>query len=375
MESGSGDPWIPDGWVGYVAAAGELIQWSADYVIGPHSLKLNNVDGLQATGFQTDKFDVEAGKTYRAKFWLKWTGENSGNMKYLMKNGNGTTNMNDLIFSLNRGDFVDWKMVTRDFLCTISGPDARFRFRGAASPTIWLVDQVSVVERTGDSYHASTPTERDASLSDVFMNTRYNVGGNVWFDVLDDGLQGTAWDILTHKLQDTAWDILNQNIRPIAWDILNHINRDIAWDILNHNSRDIAWDILNHNVRDIVWDILNTNTRGIAWDILTHSNQEFSWSVFARVLYFIQQFYAKAICFDYNISEPQIFNKQIVHPVSFDFKSTETIDDTIYLHGEVFDTIAVSTPVTFNFQIKKPVKFTFGVATVLEGEQVEYPPA
>jgi hypothetical protein len=235
--------------------------------------------------------------------------------------------------------------------------------------------------------------------SGIFDNISLGCPGNISWDISNQIDRNTAWDILNSNSRNVAWDILNDSPRSIAWDILNHNSRDIAWDILNENTRDIAWDILNTNIRDVAWDILNekvdsiawdilnsrdtdttwailnTNAREIAWDIINDNPQAFSWSVFARVLYFIQQFFIKSICFNYNISEPQMFNKQIVQPVPFTFKSTGTINDTIHLHGEVFDTITISTPTTFNFQIKKPVQFTFNLTEILEGEQVEYPPA
>jgi hypothetical protein len=334
MESGSGDPWTPDGWVGYVAQAGELIQWAADYIIGPHSIKINNRDGGQATGMQTDQFVTEVGKTYRLKFWAKWTGEEAGAMKYLVKNGNGSTNMNGQLFSLSTGAFVNWKMVTRDFLCTIAGSSGRLRFRGNASPTTWLIDQVSLIELTSDSYYTPDPTEQLTVGSDFFKSSR---GGDVWHHSIDDS------------------------------------PRDVTWAILNKNIQAIAWDILNENNPSIAWDILNVSARAIAWDILNATEQPFSWSVFAKTLYYIQRFIVNAICFDYKIKEPIQFSKQIMEPLEWTFYPTGTVVETSYLQGDVFDTINVSSPVQFNFQIKEPITFTFKVATVLQGESIEYP--
>jgi hypothetical protein len=375
METGADDGsgrWLPEGW----SASGNqqlLEQVDTTSAFGTHSLRFTNPGTATQPGLQSSWFNVVAGRTYRWKFWAKAADPGTANLRILMKDGNGTTTI--ALTQVLTSAYSDWKIVERDFVSGITGTKGLVRIRANKIITDWYIDQISLSEVTGDSYHVSTPTERDASLSDVFMNTRYNAGGNVWFDVIDDGLQGTAWDTLTHKSEDTAWDILNTNARAIAWDILTHSSHDIAWDILNGNTKSIAWDILNQSTRDVAWDILNQNTRGIAWDILNESNQEFSWPIFARVLYFIQQFFTKAIEFNYSISEPQVFNKQILEPLPFTFHSTGIINDTAHLKGEVFDTITIATPTTFNFQIKKPVQFTFKLTEVLEGKQVEYPPA
>jgi hypothetical protein len=176
------------------------------------------------------------------------------------------------------------------------------------------------------------PIVRAASVSDIPCNTRHNTGGDVWFDVVDD--------FPTY----TAWDILNEN------------HRDIAWDILNENTQDVAWDILNAFAINLAWDILNTNT------------QDTSWSIFAKTLYFIQQFFVKAICFDYNILEPVLFNNQILKPLEWTFHPTGTIVDTAYLEEEAFDTITIANVIDFDFQLKEPINFTIGTAIVLHGE-------
>jgi hypothetical protein len=329
MESGSGDPWIPTGWSGYVAQAGELVQWSADYVIGPHSLKLNNLDGGQATGIQNPVFPVTAGKTYRLKFWTKWTGEEAGKLRYLMKNGNGTLNMNGGLFALTTTSYTDWKMVTRDFLCTIGGPSGRVRFRGNASPTTWLIDQISLVELTSDSYYTPDPTEQLSVGSDFFMSSR---GGDVWHRSIDESKRDTDWDILNTNFQSTVWYILNENKQDVAWDILNAFALNLAWDILNGNDQDIAW------------------------------------SIFAKVLYFIQQFFVKQICFDFNIKEPVNFVRAIKDPLQFTYGTTEVLKDTIHLiKTPSFDTIKISSPIKYTFQIKEPITFTFPVDTITSG--------
>jgi hypothetical protein len=334
-DNGTGYQWIPTGW-SVTGGKVLLTQVDSTSAFGVHSLHFeNDPDNLGTNGIQFE-FPVVAGRTYQLKFWAKWTGEEAGTMKYLVKNGNGTTNMNGQVYTISTASFVNWKMVTRDFLCTIAGSLGRVRFRPNAVPTIWFIDQVSLIELTSDSYYTPDPTEQLSVASDFFKSSR---GGDVWHHSIDESRQ------------------------------------DIAWDILNENLQSIAWDILNESSQDIAWDVLNATAQYIAWHILHDANVDFSWSVFARVLYFIQQFFVKAICFEYNIKEPITFKKQIVEPQVWSFYPTSVIEDISYLQGGVFNTVNIVSPQTFNFQIQEPIQFTFQVATVLQGEQVEYPPA
>jgi len=150
-----------------------------------------------------------------------------------------------------------------------------------------------------DTFFNPDPTERLSVISDIYCNTiGPEVTGDAWFDVLNHGTQDTSWDILNAFLQNTAWDILNENTQDVAWDILNAFALNTAWDILNDNTQDVAW------------------------------------SIFAKTLYFLQQFFVKAICFDYNISEPVLFNKQVANLLEFTFKPTGVISDTINLLGD-----------------------------------------
>jgi hypothetical protein len=221
----------------------------------------------------------------------------------------------------------------------------------------------------GDTYFNPNP---DDNPGDVFQNVR---GGDLWFDVLSDYFQRSSWDTLNTFIKNTSWDTLNTFEQDTAWDIINTYTKAMAWDILNTYEQDTAWDILNTFVKDVTWAILNAYTKNTSWDSIMDRKQDTSWSVFARVLYFIQQFFVNAICFDYNIKEPTQFSQQIMEPLVWTFNPTGVITETAYLHGEVFDTTHVQTPVTFDFQIKEPVQFTFKVAQVLQGESVEYPPA
>jgi hypothetical protein len=146
------------------------------------------------------------------------------------------------------------------------------------------------------------------------MNTRFTTGGNTWFGVQDK------------------------------------FHQDIAWNILNESKQDIAWGIPAYSV-----------------------TQDTAWSMYSRILYFIQQFNIKAICFGYNIKNPVLFNKQIVDPLEFAFYPASRIIDTAYLHGEVFDTVNISSPITYNFQLAKPVQFNFGTIQVLKAVQGTVP--
>lgn len=181
----------------------------------------------------------------------------------------------------------------------------------------------------GDTFFNPDPLTA-GTLGDVFMNT---AGGDVWFDVI------------THWYQDTSWDILNVFLQNIAWDILNENNQDIAWDILNAFAQNVAWDILNSFKQDI------------------------SWSVFAETLYYLQQFFVKQICFDYNIDEPVNFTRGIYSPLEFTYYPTGVITETINLPGFSFDTISIANPPAYNFQIKQPLVFTINVQNVTSGSK------
>jgi hypothetical protein len=162
----------------------------------------------------------------------------------------------------------------------------------------------------GDLYFNVNPNLRPTA-GDVYTNTRYNVGGDVWFDVLDESSQDTAWDILNAFLQTTAWDILNENTQPIAWDILNTFVQDVSW--------------------------------GIATGDLT---QDVAWRIFPAILFFMTQYH--------------------VNPIAFNFKTAD--GNTVEEQYNLIQALKINTPVQFTYQIKQPVPFTFGVSTVLSGE-------
>ena len=165
----------------------------------------------------------------------------------------------------------------------------------------------------GDTFHdGGDPIVRLTSTGDRFTNTRDGVGGgDRFFDIVDEVSQDISWDILNAFLQTTSWDILKEN------------NQDIAWDILNAFAQSIAWDILNA------------------------PSQDFAWSIFAKTLYFIQQFFINTICFDFNVRDGETLQEQ----------------------WEYISTFLLTTPTQFSFSIIKPIQFDFGIATVLHGER------
>lgn len=57
----------------------------------------------------------------------------------------------------------------------------------------------------GDSAYGPDPYE--TVNGDRACNTRYNVGGDVAFDVIDESLQEVSWDILHAFTQDISWHI------------------------------------------------------------------------------------------------------------------------------------------------------------------------
>jgi hypothetical protein len=154
------------------------------------------------------------------------------------------------------------------------------------------------------------PIVRAVSSNDIPANTRHNVGGDVWFDVVD------PFDL------DTAWDILNANSESIAWDILNVFLQTVAWDILTENNQDTSWDIPSAFSQDVAW------------------------SIFPEVLFFIAQLYVK--------------------PISLNFKTQD--GDTVEEQYNLITPFTIKNAVPFTFSIKEPTKFTFGIATVLSGE-------
>ena len=69
----------------------------------------------------------------------------------------------------------------------------------------------------GDTFYPHHPDF--IPLGDKCKNTRYTVGGDVFYQVVD-ALE-----------QDTSWDILNTLAQATAWDILNNIDQDTSWHI------------------------------------------------------------------------------------------------------------------------------------------------
>lgn len=127
----------------------------------------------------------------------------------------------------------------------------------------------------GDEWYSLDPTDRP-DTGDEVTNTRYDVGGDVFYNVLDDFDQKTDWYRQYDNTQATAW------------------------------------------------------------------------SIFATTLYFIQQIFVKPIALLFNIKSGNVI---------------EVPGDTL---GNTF---SLKTPIQYNFQIKEPIKFTFGIASVLSGEQ------
>jgi hypothetical protein len=154
------------------------------------------------------------------------------------------------------------------------------------------------------------PVVRAASSNDIPANTRHLIGGDVWFDVVDP------------------------------------FEQDIAWDTLNRNHQDIAWDILNVFLQTISFDILNENFQDIAWDIPRELKQDIAWSIFPAVLFFIAQFHAKVVAFDFKTADGETLEEQY----------------------NLIAALKIKTPVQFTYQIKQPVTFTFGIDKVLSGE-------
>ena len=218
----------------------------------------------------------------------------------------------------------------------------------------------------GDTFFNEDPT---GASGDVFQNT---FDGDVWFGTLSEQTRDTSWDILVEGNRDISWDILNASGRDIAWDILNANARNIAWDILTEGNRDIAWDTLNVNVRNTAWDTLNANDRNVAWDILNDPASDISWNLFARIIYFVSQFYLNPLDFNLTLKSAAIaFNFKIAEPLVFEFKSIETISETINISPNNFSSpvAEIMEPIVFNFSIMKPLQFNFGISTILHGER------
>jgi hypothetical protein len=86
---------------------------------------------------------------------------------------------------------------------------------------------------TGDTFYPHHP---DLSpVGDVFANTRYAVGGDTWFDVIDDKDQDIAWSIVTGMIQDTAW-----NVFAVQYEFIQHflslaIKTNFGTDVITTN--------------------------------------------------------------------------------------------------------------------------------------------
>jgi hypothetical protein len=186
----------------------------------------------------------------------------------------------------------------------------------------------------GDLYFNVDPNLRVPGIGDIFQNNWDGTGGgDRWFDVLCDN------------------------------------NTDTTWAILNKFLRDIAWDILNANDQDTAWDILNAFAQSLAWDIVTHRSSDVAWSVFAEFVYFVQQFFIKAICYEFGIKYPVPYSKQIFKPVQYIFETDSVLVDTVHMASpvDVTRTFNIKDVVQFDFQIKEPLVFLFGVDKVLQG--------
>jgi hypothetical protein len=144
----------------------------------------------------------------------------------------------------------------------------------------------------------------------------------------------------------------------------------VWYNIQDEFTQDTAWTITHENAQDIAWNLLVEHNQDIAWGISKYGvSQDISWTTYAKILYFIQQFNIKAICFGYNIKEPIVFNKQVAEPLKFAFRPDSVITDTMYLRGEVFDPVKISSPVIRTFQINTPIQFSFGTTQVLKVAQ------
>jgi len=217
----------------------------------------------------------------------------------------------------------------------------------------------------GDTFFNPDP---ENPVGDVFQNVQ---GGDVWFDVPTSTTQDVAWDILNTWVKDTAWDILNSYELNTAWDILNTFTKNVAWDILNTFIKNTSWDILNSFDQDTAWDVLNTYTKDTAWDVLNGYDQDTAWSVFAKTLYFLQRFFIKQICFDFNIAEPVGYDYTIYNPLEFTYRSQGVINQDIYLRTLTTDTVSISEKQEFSFSIADPVDYTFlAKAPVFTGKTI-----
>ena len=120
----------------------------------------------------------------------------------------------------------------------------------------------------GDTWYPHHPD--GSPLGDTCKNTRYTVGGDTWYQVVDDFDQDVSWDILNTFVQNTAWDILNDFDQDTAWDILNVFAQATAWDLLNEWSNDTAWNIFPAVIPYIAQFLLRELDSSFALKDVTH---------------------------------------------------------------------------------------------------------
>jgi hypothetical protein len=94
--------------------------------------------------------------------------------------------------------------------------------------------------------------------------------------------------------------------------------------------------------------VIRVVLQNIAWDILKENSQDISWSIFAKTLYFIQQFFVNPIALDF-----EIIPGQIIPWPGLNLPNDYTINS----------------PVKYDFTVKQPVNFDIYLSTVLQGEE------
>jgi hypothetical protein len=178
----------------------------------------------------------------------------------------------------------------------------------------------------GDTFYPHHPDESPAG--DLCKNTRYTVGGDVFYQVVDD------------------------------------FDQDISWDILNEWSQSTSWDILNDFSQNVSWDILNAWAQATAWDILNDFDQDTSWHIHPAIINYIAQFIIKWIDTEFKIDQAKTDFK--VCPVVSNFVVSSVIDDNVSIKESNISMSFSIVPAKYTFTLTRSLTSNFKIFRVMD---------
>jgi hypothetical protein len=180
------------------------------------------------------------------------------------------------------------------------------------------------------AFHHPVPVQ----TGDKFGNVRKPVGGNVWYNVVDDARADASWDILNDETQDISWDILNDETQNFSWDILNDVTQDFSWDILN--------------------------------DLL----QGTSWHIHPAIIEYIQQYLIGYLKTNFEIKK--LTTGYAVKPITTNFNVTGEIDTSHKVKPLILGSFKIKYIQT-SFAIREPLIYNYKAVPVNDNTRREFP--